>query len=317
MASLTEKALSYSLSGKKVWVAGHTGMLGSALCRRLSVEDVEVLTATHAALDLRRQADVESWMAANKPDAVFMAAGTVGGILINDAKPADFIYDNAVMVSNVIDAAYRNDVGKLLLLGSSCIYPKLAAQPIREESLLTGPIEPTSQWYALAKIMGLKMCAAYRRQHGCDFIAAIPANLYGPGDDRDENTSHVVPALMGRILKAKADNSGPVTIWGSGTPRRDFLYVDDAADALVYLMQYYSAEELINIGSGGDVSIGELAQSIADVAGYQGGFEFDTTKPDGMLLKQLDPSRMSDMGWRARTSLEDGLRMTLNWYNSQ
>lgn len=313
---MTETPPIYPLTGKKIWVAGHTGMLGSALCRRLEGEDIELLTASRAELDLRRQADVEAWVATHRPDAVLMAAGTVGGIRVNDARPAEFIYDNAAIVTNVLEAAYRNGVGKLLLLGSSCIYPKAAEQPMREDSLLTGEIEPTSQWYAVAKIMGLKMCAAYRRQYGCDFISAIPANLYGPGDDRDAETSHVIPALIGRILKAKADGDAPVTIWGSGTPRRDFLYVDDAADALVFLLQRYSGEELINIGSGGDISIGELAEEIAAIVEYRGGFEFDASMPDGMPLKQLDATRMTAMGWQPHTSLKDGLRRTIEWYTS-
>lgn len=313
---MTEIPRTYPLTGKKIWVAGHAGMLGSALCRRLQGEEIELLTASRSELDLRRQTEVEAWLAAHRPDAVLMAAGTVGGIRVNDARPADFIYDNAAMVTNVLDAAYRSGVSKLLLLGSSCIYPKAAKQPIREDTLMTGEIEPTSQWYALAKIMGLKMCAAYRRQYGCDFIAAIPANIYGPGDDRDAETSHVIPAMIGKVLKAKADGVAPVTIWGTGTPKRDFLYVDDAADALVFLLQHYSDEGLVNIGSGSDISIGQLAEEIAAIIDYRGGFEFDTSMPDGMPLKQLDAARMSAMGWRPRTLLKDGLRRTIEWYTS-
>ncbi len=306
----------FEIKGKRIWVAGHTGMVGGAICRRLAAEDCEVLTVGRAELDLRRQADTEAWLAGNKPDAVFMAAGTVGGIVANDTYPADFIYDNAAMIANVLEGARKSGVEKLMLLGSSCIYPKLCPQPMPESALMTGPLEPTSQWYAVAKIMGVHMVEAYRRQHGLDYISVVPANLYGPGDDLDPATSHVIPALMGRILKAK-ETGGPVTIWGSGSPRRDFLYVDDAADALIFLMRRYSEAQPINVGSGGDVSIKELAETIAEAAGYTGGFEFDATKPDGMPLKRVDDRRMLDMGWKPSVSLADGLRRMLAWYTAQ
>ncbi|HYD99257.1 MAG TPA: GDP-L-fucose synthase [Alphaproteobacteria bacterium] len=306
--------LLFPLAGRRVWVAGHRGMVGGALARRLAGMGCAVLTADRAALDLRRQADVEAWLAAARPDAVVLAAATVGGIAANDSRPADFLYDNLMIEANVVEAAHRTGVAKLLLLGSSCIYPRDAAQPIREEALLSGPLEPTNQWYAVAKIAGIKLCQAYRRQHGRDFIAAMPTNLYGPGDNFDLGSGHVLPALMRRIHEAKAAGAPAVTVWGSGTPRREFLHVDDLADACVFLMERYSDEAAINVGTGRDIAIGELAERIAAVAGWRGRFEFDRSKPDGTPVKRLDVGRLSALGWRARIPLEEGLPATYEWF---
>jgi len=304
----------YPLAGKRVWVAGHRGMVGSALVRRLAREDCTILTVGRDETDLRDPAAVAAWMASARPHAVVLAAATVGGILANDTRPADFLYDNLAIATAVIHAAWTHGVGKLLFLGSSCIYPRLAAQPMREEALLTGPLEPTNEWYAIAKIAGIKLCQAYRRQHGADFIAAMPTNLYGPGDNFDPLASHVVPALMGRIARAAAEGSGPVVIWGSGTPRREFLHVDDCADACVHLLTHYSGEEHVNVGSGSDVTIAALAKAIAGAVGYAGGFAFDRDKPDGAPQKLLDVTRLTALGWRARIGLADGLADTWRWY---
>ncbi|MBX6321902.1 MAG: GDP-L-fucose synthase [Rhodospirillaceae bacterium] len=306
----------FPLKGRRVWVAGHRGMVGSALVRRLAGEDCEVLTVGRDRVDLRRQDQVERWMADARPEAVFLAAATVGGILANDTRPGEFLYDNLAIEANVIEAARRAGVAKLLFLGSSCIYPKHAPQPIREEALLTGPLESTNEWYAVAKIAGLKMCQAYRRQYGCDFISAMPTNLYGPGDNFDLASSHVLPALMAKIDAAKRAGRGEVVIWGSGTPRREFLYVDDLADALVFLMKRYGGELHVNVGVGEDLSIRELAERIAAVVGYTGGFVHDATKPDGTPRKLLDVSRLSALGWRAATPLDEGLRRTYAWYRA-
>jgi GDP-L-fucose synthase len=240
----------YPLAGRRVWVAGHRGMVGAAIVRRLEREDCEVLTVGREAVDLRRQAETEDWLAEARPDAVFLAAATVGGIMANDRRPADFIYDNLAIETNIVHGAHKAGVGKLLFLGSSCIYPRMAPQPIPEDALLTGPLEPTNQWYAIAKIAGLKLCEAYRRQHGADFISAMPTNLYGPGDNFDLASSHVVPALIAKAHRAKTEGAAEIVIWGSGTPRREFLFVDDLADALVHLMQNYSEAETINVGTG-------------------------------------------------------------------
>lgn len=299
----------------KVFVAGHRGMVGGALVRRLSQEsDVEVLTATHAELDLCRQKETEAWFEAHTPDHVYLAAATVGGILANDSRPASFIYDNLAIASNVIETAHKTGTKKLLFLGSSCIYPKLAPQPMSEDALLTGPLEPTNQWYAIAKIAGLKMCAAYRRQYGADFISAMPTNLYGPGDTYDLMASHVVPALIAKIHTAKVTGASDVEIWGTGTPRREFLHVDDLADALVFLMGSYSAESHVNIGWGTDVSIRELAELIAKVVGYTGSFTYATDKPDGAPRKLLDTSLLTTLGWKPRIALEEGLADAYDWY---
>lgn len=307
----------FSLGGRRIWVAGHRGMVGSALVRRLASEDCEVLTVGRDTIDLRRQEDVEGWVEQIRPDAIFMAAARVGGILANDTRPADFIYDNLMIETNITHAAYKTGVGKLLFLGSSCIYPKLAPQPMPEEALLTGPLEPTNEWYAVAKIAGIKLCQAYRRQHGCDFISAMPTNLYGPHDNFDLKSSHVAAALLAKTHAAKLSGAPTVEIWGSGTPRRELLYVDDLADALVFLMKTYSAGEHVNIGSGSDLSIKELAQLIADTVGFRGDFTFDSTKPDGTPRKLLNVDKLRALGWEAKTDLREGLRRTYEWYLSK
>jgi GDP-L-fucose synthase len=306
--------LLFPLTKRRVFVAGHRGMVGSALTRRLADSGCEVLTAGRREVDLRRQEPTEAWLAAQRPDAVFVAAATVGGILANDTRPGEFLYDNLMIAGNVIEASRRAGVKKLLFLGSSCIYPRLAPQPMTEEALLTGPLEPTNQWYAVAKIAGLKLCAAYRRQYGSDFISAQPTNLYGPGDTYDLQASHVVPALIAKTHRAKVTGAAEVEIWGTGTPRREFLHVDDLADALVFLMERYSDESHVNIGWGEDVSIRELAELVAEVVGYTGGFRYATEKPDGTPRKLLDVSRLSAMGWRPRIALKDGLADAYRWF---
>lgn len=305
---------SYRLEGKTVWVAGHRGMVGSAIVRRLESEGCRILTATRSELDLRRQADVEAWLADRKPDAIFMAAATVGGILANDTRPADFLYDNIVIETNVIHGAWRTGVEKLLLLGSSCIYPRLTPQPIPETALLTGALEPTNEWYAIAKIAGIKLCQAYRRQYGCDFISTMPPNLYGPNDNFDLASSHVLPALLLKAHRAKIGGAQAMEIWGSGTPRREFLYVDDVADALVHVMKTYSEEETLNVGAGYDITIAELAQTIMRVVGLKARLQFDRSKPDGTPQKLMDSGRLLAMGWKPTTSLEEGLRKLYAWF---
>ncbi len=304
----------FRLKGRRVFVAGHRGMVGGALLRRLATEQCELLTVTRSALDLRRQDAVERWFDAHRPEAVFVAAATVGGILANDSRPAEFLYDNLMIAANVIEAARRSEVRKLLFLGTSCVYPRLAPQPMAEEALLTGALEPTNQWYAVAKIAGLKLCAAYRRQHGVDFIAAQPTNLYGPGDTYDLEASHVVPALIAKTHRAKLSGAKEVEIWGTGAPRREFMHVDDLADALVFLMERYSGENPINIGCGDDVSIRELAELIAGAVGYRGGFRYDAARPDGAPRKLLDVTKLSAMGWRPRIALGDGLADAYRWF---
>ncbi|HWA42657.1 MAG TPA: GDP-L-fucose synthase [Hypericibacter adhaerens] len=306
--------LSFRLEGRRVFVAGHGGMVGQAICRRLAAERCEILTVGRRQVDLRRQQPTEDWMAKAKPDAVFVAAATVGGILANATRPAEFLYDNLAIETNVIEAARKAGVAKLLFLGSSCIYPREAAQPMTETALLTGPLEPTNEWYAIAKIAGIKMAQAYRRQYGCDFISAMPTNLYGPGDNFDLQSSHVVPALMAKIHAAKTEGRGEVEIWGSGKPRREFLHVDDLADALVHLMRHYSDEPHVNVGTGSDVTIKELAETIARVVGWQGSFRYDASKPDGTPRKLLDVSKLAGLGWRAKTPLEQGLAQAYAWY---
>ncbi|WP_188053197.1 GDP-L-fucose synthase family protein [Sphingosinithalassobacter sp. CS137] len=304
----------YSLSGKRVFVAGHRGLVGSAIVRRLAEEDCEVLTATRQDADLRDQAAVRTWMADRRPDAVFLAAAKVGGILANATYPADFLYDNLMIEANVIEAAARVGVEKLLFLGSSCIYPKFAEQPISEDSLLTGPLEPTNQWYAVAKIAGIKLSEAYRVQHGHDFISAMPTNLYGPNDNFDLQSSHVLPALIRKAHEAKRSRADAISIWGSGSPRREFLYVDDLADACVFLMNHYSCAEHVNAGSGEDIPIYDLTRLVCDIVGFEGEVERDLSKPDGTPRKLMSADRLKAMGWRPQVSLEDGIRRTYQWY---
>jgi GDP-L-fucose synthase len=300
----------YPLKGKRIWVAGHRGMVGSAVVRRLASEDCEVITAGRDELDLRRQADVEAWMDANKPDAVVLAAAKVGGILANDTYPADFLYENLMIEANIIHAAYRAKVEKLLFLGSSCIYPKFAPQPIPEDALLTGPLEPTNEWYAIAKIAGIKLAQAYRKQHGCDFISAMPTNLYGPGDNFDLSSSHVLPALMRKAHDAKLARAEAITIWGTGTPRREFLHADDCADALIFLLKTYSEFEHVNVGSGEDIPIVDLARLVCEVVGFEGETRMDVSKPDGTPRKLMSGQKLNRLGWRPQISLRDGITAT-------
>ncbi len=311
---MSKSGTTYSLAGKRVWVAGHRGLVGSALIKRLTGEQCELVSAGRARLDLRRQADVEDWLAEARPEAIFLAAATVGGIQANDSRPAEFLYDNMMIEANVIDAARRVGVEKLLFLGSTCIYPKFAPQPIAEGDLLSGPLEPTNQWYALAKIAGIYLCQSYRRQYGCDFISAMPTNLYGPGDFFEAENSHVIPALMAKIHRAAKDKAPEVEIWGSGEPYREFLYSEDAADALVYLMQTYSGESHINVGTGQELKIIELAQLIADVAGYRGDWKFDRSRQDGTPRKLSDVRLLKALGWAPPTSLRSGLETTYDWF---
>ena len=306
--------MSYDLAGKRIFIAGHRGMVGAGIVRRLASERCQVLTVGRDRLDLRDQAGVRSWMACEKPDAVVIAAAKVGGIYANDKYPAEFIYENLVIETNLIEAAFREGVEKLLFLGSSCIYPKIAPQPITEEALLTGPLEPTNEWYALAKIAGLKMCEAFRRQYGVDFISAMPTNLYGPGDNFDLEKSHVIPALIRKAHDAKLAGASTLTIWGSGSPRREFLHVDDAADAIVHLLKTYSAAKHVNVGSGQDVTILKLAELVSDVVGFTGTIVTDPSKPDGTPRKLMDVSRLFDSGWRPKYGLKEGLRKAYAWY---
>lgn len=289
------------LRNKRVYVAGHRGLAGGALVRRLAAEDCTILTADRAALDLRRADDVDRWFAQNSPDVVFMAAARVGGIGANAAAPADFLYDNLMIEANVIDAARRYGVEKLLFLGSSCIYPRDAAQPVAEEALLTGAPEPTNEAYAIAKIAGIKLCQSYRRQHGCNFVSAMPCNLYGPGDRYDEMLSHVIPALIMKMHAAAESGADHVTLWGTGAPLREFMYADDMADALVYLMKNYSGEMPVNVGSGAEIGIAALAQAVAAATGFTGEIRFDPSKPDGAPRKLLDCTRLGALGWRCET----------------
>ena len=300
--------MSYSLAGKRVWVAGGGGMVGSAIIRRLEIENPsEILTTPSKELDLRNQAATQNWVRENKPEAVFMAAAKVGGIHANNTYPAQFLYDNLMMAANVIDASYRAGVEKLLFLGSSCIYPKMAPQPISEDSLLTGPLEPTNAPYAIAKISGVYLCETYRREYGADFISAMPTNLYGPGDNYHPENSHVIPGLIRRAHDAKISGAETLSVWGSGTPRREFLNADDCADALVHVMKNYSGPETINIGSGTDMTIADLAQSICDVVGFKGKLIFDTSKPDGTPRKLMSGSKLQALEWSPNIALDNGL----------
>jgi GDP-L-fucose synthase len=306
----------FDLAGKSVWVAGHRGMVGAALVRRLAEENCTVVTAGRDELDLTDQNAVSGWMDRTRPQVVIIAAAKVGGILANDTYPADFLTQNLAIQSNIIDAAHRIGVEKLLFLGSSCIYPRLAPQPIAEEALLTGPLEPTNEWYAIAKIAGIKLCQAYRRQHGDDFISAMPTNLYGPGDNFDLSTSHVLPAMIRKAEEAKANGATEMVIWGTGTPLREFMHVDDCADALVHLLKHYSGEGHINVGTGEEISIGDLARLVADAVGFEGEIVLDRTKPDGTPRKLMDSAKLHALGWRSRISLREGIAATLRWYES-
>ena len=297
----------YPISGKRVWVAGHKGMAGSALVRRLSRENCEILTVDRREVDLRDQAVTEKWMIAERPEVVFLAAAKVGGIAANDSLPATFLFDNLMIAASVIESARRADVEKLMFLGSSCVYPKFAPQPIPEEALLTGELEPTNQWYAVAKIAGIKLVEAYRREHGCDFIAVQPTNLYGPGDNFNPATSHVPAALLRRFHEAKMAAHDEVVVWGSGTPRREFLEVDDFADGCLFVMEHHSGAEIINIGTGKDITIADFAGLIAETVGFNGNLVFDHTRPDGTPQKLLDVSRLTNLGWQSRTDLREGL----------
>ena len=307
----------FELKGKTVFVAGHRGMVGSALARRLAQEDVELVTVSRSDLDLRDQAAVFEWFACNTPQVVFLSAAKVGGIVANNTLRAEFLYDNLAIAANVIHASYLNHAEKLMFLGSSCIYPKLASQPLREDYMLTGPLEATNEPYAIAKIAGIKMAEAYRSQYGCDFISVMPTNLYGPNDNYHPEYSHVVAALIRRFHEAKLAGHSNVVVWGSGTPRREFLYVDDMADACIHLMKTYSGGEMVNIGTGQDISIAEFARLVASVVGYTGEIGYDASRPDGTPQKLLDVSRLSNLGWRARTSLEEGIRLAYLAYLSE
>lgn len=298
-----------SLSGKRIFVAGHRGMVGQALVRALKVRGIEPLVATREAVDLERQEAVEDWFAQNQPQIVILAAAHVGGILANSRYPRDFLYKNIMIAANVIEAAHRHGAEKLVNLGSSCIYPKFAEQPIREESLLTGSLEPTNEAYAIAKIAAIKLAESYRRQFGADMISLMPSNLYGPGDNYHPTNSHVLPALLSRFHEAKASGAESVTIWGSGTPRREFLFVDDLAEATLFATQHYSDEAHLNVGTGTDVTIAELAGLIARIVGYRGGVDYDASKPDGTPRKLMDVSRLAALGWRAPTGLETGIAL--------
>ena len=298
--------------GKRICVAGHRGMVGSAIVRALGAVDCEILPLGRDAADLRKQNEVDAWFAANRPDLVFLAAARVGGIGANNAFPADFLYDNLMIEANIVHAAHNNGVAKLLFLGSSCIYPKFAEQPLRENALLTGPLEPTNEWYAVAKIAGIKLAEAYRIQHGDDYISAMPTNLYGPGDNFDLSSSHVLPALLRKIMVATATGQGVVEIWGSGKPLREFMHVDDCADACLFLMARYSGAQHVNVGSGQEVSIADLAILIGQLAGYRGRFAFNTDQPDGTPRKLLDTQMLRGLGWAPRIALVDGIQAVLD-----
>jgi GDP-L-fucose synthase len=307
----------FELKGKTVFVAGHRGMVGSALVRRLAQEDVELLTLTRSEVDLRDQAAVNNWFAAKHPQVVFMAAARVGGIVANNTLRAEFIYENLAIASNVIHAAHVNATEKLMFFGSSCIYPKMAPQPLCEDSVLTGPLEITNEPYAIAKIAGIKMVEAYRAQYGDDFISVMPTNLYGRGDNYHPEYSHVVAALIRRFHQAKMSGAKAVVVWGTGTPRREFLYVDDLADAGIHLMKNYSSDELVNIGTGEDITIADFARVVAKTVGYTGDISFDISKPDGTPRKLLDVRRLAKLGWRATTTLDEGMRLAYQAYPSE
>jgi GDP-L-fucose synthase len=306
--------LLFPLKGKRVLVAGCKGMAGSSIVRRLEREGCEIIKADREEVDMMRQGDVEDWLATVKPEALFLAAAKVGGIHANNTRPAEFLYDNLVIETNVIHNAYKVGVKKLLFLGSSCIYPRGAAQPIKEDALLTGPLEPTNDAYALAKIAGIKLCQAYRKQYGCDFVSAMPTNLYGPGDRYDLESGHVVAALIMKIHAAREAGAKEVVLWGSGTPLREFLYTEDLADGLVFMMKHYSGGPHLNLGTGREHTIRQLAEAIATAAGWEGTFVYDTSKPDGMPRKVMDVGRLAALGWTAQTRFEDGIKNAYDWY---
>lgn len=308
--------MSYSLQGKRVWVAGRRGMVGSAVVRRLASEGCEVITAGRDMVDLKRQAGVESFLNEVRPHSIIMAAAKVGGILANDTYPADFLYENLIIEANITQAAHEVGVEKYLFLGSSCIYPKFADQPIREDSLLTGALEPTNEWYAIAKIAGIKLSQAYRRQYGHDYISAMPTNLYGPGDNFDLSSSHVIPAIMRKAHEAKKKHDSEMVVWGTGTPRREFLHCDDCADALVFLLKNYSGSEHVNVGSGEDMTILELTKLVCEVVGYKGEIVHDLTKPDGTPRKLMSAEKIRGLGWKPSVSLRRGLENTYAWFLS-
>lgn len=299
--------MGYDLSGKRVWVAGHRGMVGGAIVRRLERESCKTITAGREIVDLRRQASVEAFVADARPDAIVIAAARVGGIWANDTYPADFLYDNLMIETNIINAAHHNDVGRLLFLGSSCIYPRMAPQPIREDALLTGALEPTNEWYAIAKIAGIKLAQAYRKQHGRDYISAMPTNLYGPGDNYDLNASHVMPALIRKAHEAKEAGAKEITVWGTGKPLREFLHADDCADALTFLLKHYSGYDHVNVGSGSEISILDLTKLVCRVVGFKGQIVHDLSKPDGTPRKLMDSEKLRSMGWAPGITLEDGI----------
>lgn len=306
--------MAYKLSGKRIWVAGHRGMVGSAIVRRLEQENCEIIVVGRDKLDLTDQAAVQNWMAGTRPDAVIIAAAKVGGIFANDSYPADFLYQNLMIEANIIHAAHLADVNRMLFLGSSCIYPKHAPQPIPEAALLTGPLEPTNDCYAIAKIAGVKLMQAYRKQYGRDYISALPTNIYGPGDNFDPKTSHVLPALIRKVHEAKKSKSGNVMIWGTGTPRREFLHSDDCADALTHLLKHYNGHEHVNVGSGTDISIMELTQLICDIADFKCGISHDLSKPDGTMRKLMNNDKLKAAGWRPSINLRDGISSTYHWF---
>jgi GDP-L-fucose synthase len=311
-----DRPILFQLKGRRIFIAGHLGMVGSALVRRLAQEQCEILTVRREVVDLRDQQAVDRWFDEHRPEGVLLAAARVGGIYENDTYPGDFLYDNLAIATNVIEASRRTGVAKLLFLGSSCIYPRLAPQPMPESCLLAGPLEPTNEWYAIAKIAGLKLCQAYRRQHGCDFVSVMPTNLYGPNDNFDLISSHVLPALLAKIDAVVREGRDTVEIWGSGRPRREFLHVDDLADAVAFLMKTWSEEEPINVGTGTDITIADLARLIADIVGFGGRFVFDALKPDGTPRKLLDVSKLTALGWRPRIKLKAGVRQTYEWYRN-
>jgi GDP-L-fucose synthase len=306
----------FSLGGKRVWVAGHRGMVGVALVRRLDSERCTILSVGRNEVDLRRQAETEAWIERHRPEVVFLAAATVGGIYANDTRPAEFIYDNLAIETNVIQGAFKAGVGKLLFLGSSCIYPRHAEQPIIEEALLTGPLEPTNEWYAIAKIAGIKLCQAYRAQYGADFISAQPTNLYGPFDNFDLTSSHVIPALIAKAHAARCTGANTMEVWGTGSPRREFLHVDDLVDALVFLIKHYSGPVPLNVGSGEELTIREVAEAVVATVGFRGNLTFDSSKPDGTPRKRLDCRRLTALGWRRQIPFRQGLEKTYQWYQA-